>query len=61
MKLKYDKLLSNVAFNFNLRHYKLVTAQEVNARSVTAGDYAAIVSGLVGWCIVHVDPKLIPK
>ena len=21
MKLKYDKLLSNFAFNFNLRHY----------------------------------------
>ena len=26
MKLKYDKLLSNVGFNFNLRHYNVAAS-----------------------------------
>ena len=30
----------------NFHKQQLVTAQQVNARSVTAGDYAAIISGL---------------
>ena len=28
MKLKCDKLLSNFAFNFNLRHYNWVEAED---------------------------------
>jgi hypothetical protein len=35
-----------LAWLANFHKQQLVTAQQVNARSVTAGDYAALVSGL---------------
>ena len=37
MKVKYDKMLSNFAFNFNLRHYMVAALQPLNA-AVFVGD-----------------------
>ena len=36
MKVKYVKLLSNFAFNFNLRHYSGVDVDAEDVRAVSA-------------------------
>ena len=37
MKLKYDKLLSNFAFNCNLRHYNMVCRSKERGEAALAG------------------------
>ena len=48
MKLKYDKLLSNVAFKCNLRHYIMVLAIPVS------------VGMLCIFVVGRFDPRLTP-
>ena len=37
LKIKHDKLLSNVAFNFNMRHYIVVISTPVGRCRLTPG------------------------
>ena len=52
MNLTYDKLLSNVAFNFNLRHYNL---EVVDAGTGTPLDWGGLGGAL------QLDPRLTPS
>jgi len=42
LKLKYDKLLSNLAFNFNLRCYIKADTNDVFSYAINGVDYASM-------------------
>jgi len=56
LKLNYEQLLSNFAFNFNLRRYNAGT----QIRAAAAGAVEAVVAAMVGRCRALIDPLLTP-